>query len=144
MKTIKKNVYYCDFCKKRGLASGAMKKHEERCTMNPNRICGVCKMLEETQAPIEKLKAAVPDVSAFVVESDMLSLSGDASAALNAALPGLARVANDCPACIMAAYRQSKVPVKLVTDFNFTEWMDGIWSDINEARRENDGYNVGY
>jgi hypothetical protein len=42
MKTVKKNVYYCDFCSKRKLAKWSMVKHEIVCTANPNRICGLC------------------------------------------------------------------------------------------------------
>ena len=42
MKTVKKNVYYCDFCGKRSLAALHMHNHEDGCTMNPNRKCGLC------------------------------------------------------------------------------------------------------
>lgn len=42
MKIIKKNVYYCNFCNKRGLSSYWMRQHEEHCTMNPNRHCNMC------------------------------------------------------------------------------------------------------
>ncbi len=35
MKTVKKNVYYCGFCNKRG-------EHEQRCTANPKRKCRMC------------------------------------------------------------------------------------------------------
>ena len=42
MKTIKKTVYYCEFCKKTGLSSGHMKHHETHCTGNINRQCGMC------------------------------------------------------------------------------------------------------
>lgn len=42
MKTIIKKVYYCDFCKKHGLSSGSLKKHEKHCTNNPNRFCRIC------------------------------------------------------------------------------------------------------
>jgi len=44
MKVIKKNVYYCDFCKKKSLRS--LKRHEERCTQNPNRRCGMCDIVD--------------------------------------------------------------------------------------------------
>ena len=44
MRVIKKNVYYCDFCKKKSLRS--LKKHEERCTQNPNRRCGMCDIID--------------------------------------------------------------------------------------------------
>lgn len=40
MKVIKKNVYYCDYCKKKGLSS--LKNHELHCTGNPNRECKLC------------------------------------------------------------------------------------------------------
>ena len=42
MKTIIKPVYYCDFCKKKGLSKWHMIRHEKKCTGNPKRICGVC------------------------------------------------------------------------------------------------------
>jgi len=40
MKVVKKNVYYCDFCKKRSLRS--LKEHELHCTGNPDRSCQLC------------------------------------------------------------------------------------------------------
>lgn len=40
MKIIKKNVYYCDFCKKKSLRS--LKEHEKHCTANPDRSCRLC------------------------------------------------------------------------------------------------------
>lgn len=40
MKIVKKNVYYCDFCKKKSLNS--LRKHEKHCTANPDRICRLC------------------------------------------------------------------------------------------------------
>jgi hypothetical protein len=42
MKAIKKNVFYCDYCKKHGLSASAMKVHESHCTANPNRKCRLC------------------------------------------------------------------------------------------------------
>src|SRR5688572_17673310 len=44
MKTEKKNVYYCDYCKKRSLAANHMKTHEKHCTNNPDRQCRLCGM----------------------------------------------------------------------------------------------------
>lgn len=40
MKVKKKNVYYCDFCKKKSLRS--LKEHEKHCTANPDRECRLC------------------------------------------------------------------------------------------------------
>ena len=44
MKTLLKKVYYCDFCKKKGMSASAMSKHEKHCTLNPTRECGLCKL----------------------------------------------------------------------------------------------------
>lgn len=35
-------MYYCDFCRKRGQRSDVIRKHESRCTGNPDRYCGFC------------------------------------------------------------------------------------------------------
>lgn len=40
MRVKKKNVYYCDFCNKHSLQS--LTKHEEYCTLNPQRKCKMC------------------------------------------------------------------------------------------------------
>jgi len=40
MRVVKKNVYYCDFCKKHSLLP--LTKHERHCTGNPNRECRLC------------------------------------------------------------------------------------------------------
>ena len=40
MKTKRKIVYYCDFCKKKSLRS--LKIHEKHCTANPDRKCRLC------------------------------------------------------------------------------------------------------
>lgn len=41
MRVVKKNVYYCDFCKKKSLRK--LTEHEKHCTGNPNRQCRLCK-----------------------------------------------------------------------------------------------------
>ncbi len=41
MKERLKKIYYCDFCKKHRMMINAMEKHEDSCTLNPNRVCRV-------------------------------------------------------------------------------------------------------
>ena len=53
MKTIKKNVYYCEFCGKHSL-SPSLKIHENHCTANPNRSCRMCENGNDTKAIIDK------------------------------------------------------------------------------------------
>ena len=54
MRTVLKKVYYCDFCKKKGLSASSISKHEKHCTLNPKRECRLCKnySLKEDECPI--------------------------------------------------------------------------------------------
>lgn len=111
MRRVKRWRYYCEFCKKSGASGGHMKKHEERCTKNPKRVCGMCAMMDGdwTQRPIGELVEAI----------------GDGSAA------GLARlqdISDGCPACMLAGIVQSNIG---------SEWNDSWrdeWGAINEPR----------
>lgn len=145
MKTVLKNVYYCDHCKKRSLASGSMKKHEAGCTLNPNRKCRVCDMLGAAQQPIADLLKLLPDPNDFKRATDHEDWAGhvetydlikydDLAAATNAVLPAFRKVVEDCPACIMAALRQRGIPVPIVTGYNWTSEMKAIWAMINEEK----------
>ena len=54
MKVKKKNVYYCDFCKKHSL-SPSLKIHENHCTANPDRECRLCER-ESVREIIDKYR----------------------------------------------------------------------------------------
>ena len=43
MYTKKKTIYYCDYCKKHSMRN--LSKHELSCTLNPKRLCKMCKLL---------------------------------------------------------------------------------------------------
>jgi hypothetical protein len=135
----------CDFCGKKMYSIAWMAKHEVRCTKNPNRICGVCKMMEQDQPPIEPLLAILPDPKEFV-----RPICGDdfgdyptfvnyteLANATELQLPALREAAKGCPACMMAALRQRGIPIPSLKGFNFTKMMQGIWTEINELRNEN-------
>ena len=49
-----KKVFYCEFCKKKSLATHSMLKHEKHCTLNPKRECRLCKnySLKPGECPI--------------------------------------------------------------------------------------------
>ena len=150
MKVKKVNRYWCEFCKKAGLSSGHMRRHENGCTLNPGRICGVCKMDHgdfsptnpAEQKPITEMIALLPDSDKFKVDNETggFYFSNDLTKAVNEALPKLREASGNCPACIMAALRQRHIPVPMATDFNWTKEMGEIWSNINESRRGADDY----
>lgn len=144
MKVKKINRYYCDFCKKASCSGGHIKKHEERCTLNPNRKCGVCKMLELETKPMSELISILPDSKKFIEEafsgSSENCYSDNLSIETNKVLPILREKCGDCPACIMAALRQANIPIP-ITNFNFAKEMQDIWTDINKANKEQYDYN---
>ncbi len=138
MKTKKVNRYYCDFCKKSGCAAGHMHKHERRCTLNPERECGVCGILELTdQPPVSELMALLPDPEPYRTDDECgESFSYALANAANEALPELRKAANNCPACTMAAIRQRSIPLAMVEDFDFKREMESAWSELNNEREE--------
>ena len=74
-------------------------------------------MLEKAQKPISELMDALPDHAA------------------------LRALADGCPACILAAYRQYNKGLHgedqcYSADFDFKAEMKSIWDDINSANEE--------
>jgi hypothetical protein len=140
----KVNRYYCDFCTKANLSAFHMRKHEAGCTLNPERVCGMCKMVGSTQRPIPELVALLPDSSPVhlsMTEDDAYwDAQREFSEALKAALPVLRDSTRNCPACIMAALRQAKIPVPLAEGFNFSAECKAIWNAINESQMRNECY----
>ena len=127
MRVKKVNRYYCEFCKKSGCAAGHMKKHEERCTMNPDRVCGMCKMMDWEQPSIADLIALLPTPEECSTEDKYgyRYFSGD-----KIDIEPLRRITN-CPACLLSAIRQSGIPVPAVQGFDYKKECDGIWSELN-------------
>lgn len=120
--------YRCDFCgRKKLLSAGAMDMHEKRCTMNPNRICGMCAMEKVSQPDISSLVEILPTVdrvrilwpkemkydengpcgTSAIEEENTRKYRDELRAAVKAVWDDLEQAANECPACILAAIRQS-------------------------------------
>jgi len=128
--------YKCDYCQKKGYSAGHMRKHERGCTLNPERECRVCKLdvVDTDQRPINELRAGLPDVEQYRIEDtygDGYHYSEMMTVDANKALKEL-RELTDCPACIMAAFRQAGIPIPLVTDFKYKDEMQEIWGEMNE------------
>ena len=139
---IKKNRYYCEYCKKSGGAAWAIKKHEERCTLNPKRHCGYCDLLENPQPNLIEFIAMLPNPDEYKCEDaeyESFYYRG-LEEAVDAVLPKLREACNNCPACIMAALRQKGIPVPVAKNFNFKKECQRIWSDFNDAQSQNDYY----
>lgn len=112
MQSYKTTRYRCDFCGKTGGHAGHMRKHEKFCTANPNRRCRMCRIDPDPTNP-----GTQTDIARLI----RILGKGDETGMRN-----LRSAANGCPACMLAAIRQS----------NFLEWQDKgrtPWSDFNYA-----------
>lgn len=124
--------YYCDFCKKSGCSKFHLAKHEERCTNNPNRVCGMCRVMDNKQKPLADLIALLPAVTPVPNGYGDMVFDDTAHKAVDDAMFKLRSISGGCPCCILAALRQSKIPVPMVSSFSFSDECAAIWKGINE------------
>ena len=121
--------YYCEHCKKAGCASGHMAKHEAHCCANPGRKCRMCGLDSEgVQQPMAELVAA-------------LDIGG---------LDAVRKLANGCPACMLAAILNLRKRDGITTwsddhqsyypDFDFKKERDELMSTVNSAREHDYAY----
>ncbi len=109
MRIIKKNVYYCEFCKKKGLSAGHMNTHELYCTGNINRRCGVCNSKVDYGPFIDRFKAQMKSKTAenYGTDDD-LEMGHVWVSVIVEQKPNLAEifdVVEDCPACVLTILR---------------------------------------
>jgi len=131
MRTIKKSVYYCDFCKKHSLRS--LKKHEAHCTLNPRRSCGLCENKFDYPGLVNKLKFTTeegewPASHYKILAADLMDPVGG------------------CPICALTILRlfmrsKSDDAWTFGTDFHFKDELQKWWDAENEeAARRDYGY----
>lgn len=118
--------YYCDYCKKSGCSGGHIKKHEASCTNNPNRFCGMCN-------------------AAGLDQKSMSSLISTLGKGDNVGLDKLRDLAENCPACILSAIRQSKLQYYELdedgfhgfrVEFDFKKEKELFWAEVNTETRQ--------
>ena len=121
MITKKVNRYYCEFCGKASCAAWAMRKHERACTLNPERICGMCAFAAIEQRPMTDIRACLPNRADYEPEPDVYGfiVYTDLEKAIAVSLEDLRKLTDGCPACIMAALRQQGIPIPAARDFDF-------------------------
>lgn len=139
--------YYCDFCQRKTYYSRHhMEKHEKHCTMNPDRECRVCKtLLEQEQPSLKSLVMLLPDPTDYWERNeDGTNNYWDgkkADAVIAQIMPTLRELSGNCPACILAAFRQKGIPLLAVSShFDFTKEMKEVWAEINEENLANGYY----
>lgn len=137
MKTKRVLRYYCDFCGRSGGSAFHMKRHEECCTLNPMRKCGMCAISDDLHDhTLDELSVIVKTAKITVVPTDALYDCGYVSLSIeneDEVLKDLEIASNGCPACMLAAIRQSKYP-EVFQSFNFKQRQKDFWDIINEVK----------
>ena len=108
MKIKRVNRYYCDFCKKAGCSKWHMERHEKHCTMNPNRICRYCKIMEVEQQKMDELLALLTKPEMVkneygVYYKPIIDIESEIEA--------LRDITSNCPMCMFSAIRQKGIPI---------------------------------
>jgi len=135
--------YTCDHCGKNGYSASHMAQHEKACTKNPDRICRMCEANGEGQ---EKLSVMTEVLS---VCRGLDPNNEQHGATIKGAVDDLRELAHGCPACMLAAIRQSAIlytidcgitgclPANLYVIsrdfFDYKAEKEGFWKEINEA-----------
>ena len=124
--------YNCDHCNAKKYTVASMKHHEERCTMNPDRICGMCAKTGCDQKPMADILAVLPDPIAFKREGEFCDSYPGFTEALKEAWPALIDVTEACPVCILAGLRQKGIHPGDSPGWDFKKACASIFSDMND------------
>lgn len=99
--------FKCEYCGKKQYAKGAMRAHEAHCTNNPARKCRLC----------ERVEVATGGAKEGVELSELVAALRDREMAPLARMTAV-RALTDCPACMLAAIRQSGIWVEYLAADN--------------------------
>ena len=143
MKTIKKNVYYCDHCNKRTLSASSIIKHEKHCTANPKRECRLCDRKDGIEEIITDFKKRFV-ISKADEEKEMrthtVTWIGEPIT-----FKEIRDAGKDCPNCILAIIRQCKFGHhyfdELVKEFDYKKEFDEAVAHRNREDLIHDYYN---
>lgn len=136
MKIIKKNVYYCDFCNKKSLSS--LKRHEKKCTGNPNRECNLCKDSEgkKLHLVIKELLKRFKIIEIFEEEniSEQVKWIGK-----KITVEEIFEKADNCPNCILNIIRCVGLNRYYFNDeykYNYMIELEEYWKEENQRQKE--------
>ncbi len=128
MLTKTKKVYYCEFCKKKGLSAGAIKEHEKHCTGNIKRQCRMCGNTPDYEDEVKKYTERI--------KTEILQ--ENANEKLNTTKDDIRDGIDTCPACTLTILRQlSKIlPPWLTFNYKYKEDVVDWWKERNAEFKE--------
>lgn len=103
MKRVKKNVYYCDFCKKKGLSKYHIKKHEKHCTGNLDRECRMCEEKYDYREIAKKYEAQAKEAYDYMCSN---KLDDNPSCKMEEITQIIIDEVEYCPACAWTLLKQ--------------------------------------
>ena len=131
----KKNVYYCEYCKKKSLRS--VKIHEKHCTANPDRECRLC-----DNKPIKPI--VVKYQKYFNVNSENCTVVFHKEFTLRDLVNELDYI---CPNCILALIRclgLNRYYMEKKYKFNYKKALANWWAVENKKAWEEDEHDSIY
>lgn len=133
MRTALRPRYYCDHCNKCNGSPSAMRRHERGCTANPQRVCGMCRMLAEAGGPDP---APPRDELVRIMDTEGFA--------------AMCKAAENCPACILSALRTKNYagdeegppgvsgPADGRHEWDYKRAKVAWWNEWNSAQAERD------
>ena len=131
MITKTKKVYYCSYCKKHGLSSYHMKRHEERCTRNLDRVCGFCGGRVEYREKIAGYKNRIDKELLQPGEPGMVTEDPAYQKVIDDILIEIIDDFETCPACVLTVVRELLRQLPPWVTFNYdykaevAKWWEG-------------------
>jgi ferredoxin len=143
--------YQCEYCGKKNYSSFHMNWHEQHCTMNPIRKCGMCEKLKG-RGPcltVPEMVELLPNIKQFekqFQDNDGLNFGPYVSwpgidKAVEEKMQNLRDAVDNCPACILAALRQAGIKRYMIPNiFDYKKEKEQMWADYNESQMESRYY----
>lgn len=142
MKVVKKNVYYCDFCKKRSLRS--LKKHELHCTGNPDRSCQLCGRPDGVRDIAKKFlaKFEIIETKAFIELNEIIDgttkIKWIEEFTLDDVRAEIDQYEEGCPNCLLTVIRAAglnRYYFEKRFKFDYKKELEEWWACHNEERQ---------
>ena len=150
MKTKTIKAYYCDFCGKRMFSGGWMSRHEKRCTMNPDRVCGMGCIGVDIKSLIKKYSRGIEviDNNSDFCEGWIEKVASWKKYARKFTIADIIDDCEGCPACSFAVLRLSGLNHRwmepLIGKFDYKDIKDGWWAERNKEAERDDYYSGVY
>ena len=116
-----KKVYYCTYCKKYSLRKDVMIRHENGCTMNPNRHCKLC----ETAGELNDIPELIAKYKKIYFQKNHPRTSEEEGTILK----DIKEDTGNCPNCVLTIIRLSHLQL---SNFDYKEELKKFWESTRD------------